>query len=164
MGDFSETRVWWPSCLLDEIMPDGRNQPQDWLAPDAMGATVVRWDDHDPDSDVAAIVAPDDIVAFVWRESRGRAEIIIFADGSWCNFNGSQAIGGIDATQFYDASDFDMSGDSIDEFTRNYADCSGPLPPDGETVTVVMARWSDEVLFQISADGKSLTPVEQANG
>lgn len=35
MVDFAHSRRWWPACLVDEIMPPGRERPEDWLSPDA---------------------------------------------------------------------------------------------------------------------------------
>ena len=81
MSDFAPTRRWWPAELMDEWMPEGRRQPQDWLSPGKDGVTLVR--DEDEAARVLVRIEPDETVEFCWHESRGGVEILLMPDGTW---------------------------------------------------------------------------------
>lgn len=173
MRDFSATRRWWPECLVDEVMPEGRTSPEAWLKPGADGVTAFLWDDEEAEQRVVATAAPGSTVAFLWYEDRGRVRVRIIADGSW-SFDGDGRAAGVpdlftgevmaelpaarveDATHFFIAGDWETCADSMDELARNFADFDPP-GPEGATVEVWMGCWSAEEAFLVSTDGKSLT-------
>jgi hypothetical protein len=179
MTDFSDTREWWPACLMDEWMPQGRRAPQDWLKPDAAGVTTFWWDESEAEPRAAGTAAPGETVAFCWHERRGRVTIRLMPGGAWSIEGDARAAhvpdlftGEVkpdlpaaridDATHFWEASDAETTADSMDEFARNYAE---PMPPaeDGDLVEVSMGRWGEE-RFTVSANGASLTPAETVDG
>ena len=179
MSDFSETRRWWPDCLVDEHMPEGRKRPEDWLAPDENGVTTVIWDEDDPHLAVAGFIKPGETAAFNWWEDRGRVEITVLPDGTWqaSDMRGAGMVDMFtgaetpmppaalieDANYFAEVTDHETAADSMDEFARYWADNDRP-GPDGERLTVVMGFWSEKVEFVVSAAGRSLTPVGGGNG
>ena len=173
MADFAHTRRWWPSFLLEEVMPEGREHPQDWLRPDAEGVTLVLWDEDEP-GNVAGTISPGETIAFSWQENRGRVTIRIMPGGTWNLAEGRCAgtsdlfsgdavaqhaptpAGSIfEANQFWEPTEWESSGDSMDEFARTRAE-NEPPAPDGDLVEVAMGFWSNDVLFTVSADGRSL--------
>lgn len=180
MADTTPIRHWWPSCLLDEVMPEGRLRPEDWLKPDADGVSTFWWDETVSDPQAAGTVRPGEVVEFCWYESRGRVDIRIMADGSW-HIDGDGRAANIpdiftgevkpdlpsarmdDATDFLIDGDWETAADSMDELARFYVDAERPVD-EGDVVDVWMARWSNGHLFRVSADGRSLTPVENHHG
>lgn len=180
MSDFSHTRRWWPSFLLEEVMPEGRENPQDWLAPDADGITTVFWDeDEDETGNTAGTISPGETVTFCWQENRGRVTIRIMPDGTWslaearCSetsdlFNGEAAAPEPfaatvhEANQFWEPDEWESCGDTMDEFARCRA-ANEPPAAEGDLVEVAMGFWSHDVMFVVSADGRSLEPVGVRN-
>lgn len=170
MTDFASTRRWWPACLVDETMPDGRKRPEDWLSPDAAGVTTIRWDDEN--ASVAGTISPGETVSFVWWEDRGSVQVTVMPDGSWIledprdggtvdMFTGKAAplapAARVDeANWFAEASDYETMSDSMDGFARSWAG-NGTIDPEGARLTVVMGFWGGGVSFAASADGRSLT-------
>ena len=172
LSDFANTRRWWPSTLMDEMMPPGRVQPQDWLAPGDDGVTLVRDADHS--SHVLARIEPGTAVEFVWHEKRGGVEILLMPDGTWSLkdprdagtldlFDGSSAppppVAYIEAANWFaEASDYETMMDSMDGFAAAYAEMDD-IEPEGRRIPVVMGRWSKHIAFRVSADGASLERV-----
>ena len=179
MADFFQNRRWWPDCLVDEWMPEGRKRPEDWLAPDENGVTTVVWDETAPELVVAGLIKPGEMVAFNWWEDRGQVEITVMPDGTWqaSDMRGAGMVDMFsgtetpvppsalieDANYFAEMSDHETAADSMDEFARNWADNDRP-GPDGERLTVVMGIWSDKVEFAVSDDGRSLVPAGGSHG
>lgn len=171
--DFSHTRLWWPGFLVDEVMPDGRATPEAWLEPDEAGVTAVYWEE---DGKLIGTLTPGETVAFIWHERRGTVTIRVMPDGSWSlddarcprttdMFDGEAAptppaADIASANWFADPGDYETMAHSIDEFAANHAENAGPLDPAGDVVAVTMGFWSEKVHFVVSADGKSLEPVE----
>jgi len=177
MADFAHTRRWWPACLVDEIMPPGRERPEDWLSPDAAGVTTIRWDDEK--ASVAGTITPGEAVTFMWWEERGSVQITIMPDGSW-NLEDPRDGGTVDmftgeavplapaarvdeANWFAEASDYETMSDSMDSFARNWA-ANDTVDPEGERLTVVMGFWHDGVAFAVSADGRALSEIGGDHG
>ena len=173
MSDFAPTRRWWPAELMDEWMPEGRRQPQDWLSPGKDGVTLVR--DEDEAARVLVRIEPDETVEFCWHESRGGVEILLMPDGTWSvddtRDTGTPDIftGDLpmprppsanieDANWFAEASDYETMAGTMDEFARAYAEMDD-IEPEGRRIPVVMGRWSKHIAFRVSADGASLERV-----
>jgi hypothetical protein len=164
-------------------MPEGRDTPQAWLAPDAAGITHIR-DELDDEARVLATLAPGETVAFVYMERLGSAEVTIMPDGTWTGgtvrdrmtvdmFDGppperpepaaSQAerIGA--ATLITLREDSDVHGDTMDEFARTIVELEPP--PEGcTTVEIDLWFWSPKQHFRISPDGASLEPCPATEG
>lgn len=178
MADFSHTRRWWPSFLLEEVMPEGREHPQDWLSPNADGVTTVFWDEDEP-GNVAGTISPGETIAFCWQENRGRVTIRVMPDGTWSLADGrcgatsdlftgeapaprAPAASIDEANQFWEPDEWESCGDSMDEFAR-YRAANEPPAPEGDLVEVAMGFWSHDVLFTVSADGRSLERIGVVN-
>lgn len=174
--DCSHTRLWWPSFLVDELMPDGRATPEAWLAPDGAGVTAVYWEE---DGKLIGTLAPGETVGFIWHEKRGTVTIRVMPDGTWSleaarcpatadMFDGAPmpqppAADIASASWFADPNDYDTVVHSMDEFASNHARYTGPVDPAGDDVVVEMGFWSEKILFVVSADGKSLQPAGEGN-
>lgn len=171
MTDFSDTRRWWPSFLLDEVMPEGRERPEDWLSPAENGVTTIHWDEER--DQVAGTISPGETVAFNWHEDRGVVTIRIMPDGTW-SLEDARCSGTVDlftgdrplpppasaieeATHFWEPDEWESCGDTMDEFARCRADFVPP-DPEGDLVEVAMGFWSDDMRFVVSADGRALRP------
>lgn len=170
MADFSHTRRWWPHELMDEIMPPGRERPQDWLKPDDDGVTTIHWDDDAAEERIACTIEPGSEAVFVWFEYRGEVDVIIKPDGTWSIDDRDTGTPDLftgkvrpvpprarieDANWFALPDDFETMMDSMDGFAECHAQAES-IDPDGERVTVKMAYWSEGETFRVSADGKSL--------
>lgn len=171
-------RQWWPAEIADEVMPPGRATPQAWLSPGPDGVTRAK-DEDDPQGGVIITLSPGQVLAFVYQEKRGSADVTIMPDGTWKGpgerdrltidmFDGppperpepdaSQGERIAAANAFFGGDDNDWMGDTMDEFARNFADAYRPLDPAGQLAEVDLYYWSPEHWFQVSADGASLTP------
>lgn len=170
-------RRWYPFELAqDEILPDWEATPQAWLRPGAGSATIVR----DDDDVIILTIMPGEKVAFLYVENRGSTEITVMPDGTWKGA-GERDLATIDmfegppperpapdasdaariaaANLFFWSDDNEMSGGTMDEFAREWADMDPP-GADGELVEVDMYFWSDRIWFEVSADGANLTPCD----
>lgn len=180
LQSFLHTREWWPADLLDEHMPPGRARPEAWLAPDETGVTLIHADD-DEDKTVVATIEPGAEVSFCWQEDRGSVEITIMPGGAWklddprdaftldlFKPEAVEATTPIElppsariaaATWFGWRDDYECQGDTMDELAEGFADF-GRIEPEGLRITVDMGFWSDAVKFRVSADGRSLEPID----
>lgn len=185
LPEFVHTRRWWPADLMDETMPPGQSQPQGWLKPEADGVTRVR-DNLDDDKKVILEIKPGEVVAFCWHEDRGEVEVTMLPDGTW-KLDDMRDGRTIDmfrphepmqprqadtlpmrrieaANQFIWEEDWESQADTLDELVRSMADMDPP-EPEGTRITIEMGFWSNEKLqFRVSADGKTLKPVDSAEG
>ncbi|TPL30218.1 hypothetical protein [Mesorhizobium sp. B2-4-7] len=180
LSSFRSTRRWWPSALFDEQMPPGRAQPQDWLKPDLSGITIIR-DEDDPEAGILATMLPGEIAEFVWHERRGSVEILLMLDGTWSladprddrtidmfrpepetpaeptELPPSARIAA--ANWFAWEEDYETMADTMDGFAQAFA-YMDPPDAEGSRITVDMGYWCDGVKFRVSADGKSLEPID----
>nr|WP_295465293.1 hypothetical protein [Mesorhizobium sp.] len=176
-GHSAPSREWWPDALVDEVMPAGRATPQAWLAPGRDGVTRAK-DEDDTEGGVIITLSPGEVLAFVYSEKRGSAEITVMPDGTWKGpgerdrftidmFDGpppprpepDASVGDriAAANAFFGGDENEWMGDTMDEFARNFADTERP-GPEGTLTEVDMYFWSPPHWFQVSADGASLSP------
>lgn len=167
-------RRWWPGFLLDEIMPEGCASPDAWLAPDENGVTTLR--DCDGES-LLGTISPGEALTFNYYEPRGGLTIRVLPDGTWVGpeprdrrtidmFDGpppepkDDPAGPGDANQFWSDDDWDMQGDTIEEFARCYAEMES-IEEEGALVDLRAGYWSPDFRFTVSADGKRLIAVTE---
>jgi hypothetical protein len=172
MSYFRADRRYWPSQLVDEVMPVGRRRAEDWLDPDDDGETIVL-----EGGEPVAHFSPGQTITFDWMEPRGHTVIELAADGSWSGarlrdrdtvdmFEGGQSGAPSEepsaadrianANWFAEASDYETMMDTMDAFARELAAMCVP-DSDGSRVDVAMAFWSDtHETYLVSADGRAL--------
>jgi len=164
-------RQWYPSILLDEILPEHCDRPEGWLAPDAEGRTEIRFDPEQKEP--TAIWAPGEVVSFCFFRHLGQVNIGIAPDGSLTRahrcgqtpdmFDGAPTVAletGIpdDANWFWSIEESDIGAETIEEFAGHYAETFHFAEP--SDALVGMGHWSHDILFTIGADGRSLLPAE----
>ena len=78
-----DSAKWWPSEMVDEVMPPGREKPEDWLhGPSGLILHVEEGDDDDAKAPVL-LLEDGTIIEFVNCTKYGDAELSLRADGSW---------------------------------------------------------------------------------
>ncbi|MDS1135603.1 hypothetical protein [Nitratireductor indicus] len=171
--DFSDTRQWWPSYLMGEVMPAGRARPEDWLRPDGDGKTTVL--EEDDEDRILMTIEPGEVVEFCWHERRGSVSILLMPNGSWelCApadagtidmFTGqattpNPAASIDDANWFAEQSDYETMMDTMDDFASAYA-AMGDIEAEGREIVVDAGFWSNGIAFRVSTDGKHLEAIQ----
>lgn len=166
-------RLWYPTLLIDDVLPEGRKSPEAWL--DFLHMSL---DDRDECEDILARhFTAGDQIRFQWCENHGTMTLAIDRNGNLSQpvrcqktadmFDGTVAsaqVGdtipaGINSFWHYDTESF---GETAEEFAVDFAANAGSHGfDDGDPVDVEVdvAVWSETLTFLISADGRSLTPV-----
>ena len=69
-------RKWLPTDYQDEMIPELRASPDDWIVNG--GSVAGMWEDDEPTP-----VAEGEVVKFDWCEHLGRAKLVVSHDGTW---------------------------------------------------------------------------------
>lgn len=159
------SRLWYPTFLIDEVLPIGRASAEAWL-PFITGADGRTQQ---------PMFNPGDEVSFKWREWFGIISIRILPSGLIATtlrcphtndlFDGEQHHPrstkefAADANSFWCLGDSEIWSDTIEGFAQDYAyHCINPDETDGQDVDIDTAHWSGTIKFTISPDGQSLIP------
>lgn len=140
------TRTWWPADWADEIMPPGRDAPDGFII-DADGHYWLGYAFDAPDAShqekryFSEGLDAGDIVEFVCCDDCGEVAVTLMPDGTYT------VAGTVPerVTHFSIGGDPDTLADSIPAFVKNWIEVDGRAPEQPETVTVVMAWWSDHI-------------------
>lgn len=167
-------RLWYPAALVDEDLPDGRESPEAWLN----FLQAIDADDEVEDQEeqsLARLYAPGDEIPFHWMERRGFVTLRIHGSGTLHTSmrcadtpdmfepEVSAAVNQLDTSvNSYWHNDSEIYAETAEEFAEYWTQ-GGIANWDEfgfEEVEVDTAIWSPEIRFRISADGKTLMPVE----
>lgn len=163
-------RLWYPAVLVDEELPVGRESPEAWL--------LFLLDDEENDEDertLAQLYAPGDEIPFHWMERRGIVTLRIHASGTLHTpMRCAETLDMFDPERpayetplctevnsfwHYDSETYAQSAEEFAEYWTQGGVAN--WDEDGfDEVEVDTAIWSDEIRFRLSADGKSLTLIE----
>lgn len=147
----SEKR-WLPEFLLDEVIPELRAKPEDWLI---TGVDHDFWITDDQDEDGPGLrLLPGETASFQWFRSFGTVTFTVHPDGTY-----SSAVPlPPEANHFADVDDVETMMDTPQDFARAWAEMvfDGDEAAESLEVEVNVYQWSDPVTFRliICADGK----------
>lgn len=154
-------KLWCPAFLVDEITPEPRARPENWLSesPETVTAEPMRrWRvGADGDGTHRALGLGDEI-DFMTFQAYGEVEFVIRADGS---FTASSPIPP-NANCFHEVGDIDTFMETAEGFAREYAANAFIYSSDDDaetlTVDVFVYRWSAPIHLRLTlaADG---TPI-----
>ncbi len=149
MADLTSLRRWVPSIFIEDICPNPRARPEDWIATHPNGAKWLFSDDVCEQQPVRVDIG--DIVRFNWVVDHGTFEITLHPNGSWsCDDALPEGANG-----FMEPSDTDTYAETMDEFASNYV-AVGRNTED-EPCYVKVLTWSDDLYFRLhKADGSKL--------
>lgn len=141
-----------PEDYLDEMSPDRRASPNDWVKGRADGSYIlVGWDeamDDDPDDSDPRVLSDGDIVLFAWSRTHGMADITIAADGKWTAARPLPAP--VENEQMMCAifCDWETATTSVEELAQSYLENH----PAGGEEPLVYYSWSNKgVPFEFRA-------------
>lgn len=146
----SEKR-WLPDLLIDEVIPEPRERPEDWLI---AGANHDFWitDDQDEDGPCLRLV-PGETAVFNWFRSFGTTTFTVHPDGT---FSSTVPLPP-EANHFADVDDFETMMETPQDFARAWAEVVFGNDKDADplNVEVNVYQWSAPVTFRlvICADG-----------
>lgn len=130
--------LWVPEFLIDEVSPEPRAQPDDWIIGRKLftETVIVGEDAVGEEEEATRSFLPGDLVEFCSFQNFGTVEVTIAADGSF------EAHGPVHprVTHFFVDRDTDTLAMSLDEFARNWAANVGLAEP--ERLTVEHYTWS----------------------
>ena len=152
-------REWWPAFMQDECMPPGRQSAAAWL----------RYADHN--RDVVEIGSADDwpterdrmhpvgaVVDFVYCDDLGEITISLKPDGRYdCKEpvpDGANAV--------WVAFDVETLSDDLQTIVDMLIEDG--IHPDGETVRIRCARWSESIPHRIMASETGLVALPLTAG
>lgn len=150
-------RLWYPAALVDEDLPTGRESPEAWL--------LLLLDDEENDEDertLARLYAPGDEIPFHWQEHRGLVTLRIHASGTLHTpMRCAETPLDTEVNSFWHY-DSETYAETAEEFAEYWTQGGvANWDEDGfDEVEVDTAIWSPEIRFRLSADGRSLAPVE----
>jgi hypothetical protein len=162
----TEPRKWWPESYVDEITPEGRSSPSDWL----------RLTEHDPfkldrcwQNGQDTPLAAGQVVNFVYADDLGTIRLTINPDSTYLVNGAKPPIPGqVDffraetpnaplppfsrANAFWVVGDPDTYADDISQFVADYLH-NEPLE-EPRVETVALAYWSDSIPHAFVVDDK----------
>lgn len=141
-------RLWVPEILFDEVTPEPRPMPEDWLFKDANGKYWVGADPTDPTW--AIDVAAYETVLFCFVRRWGTATFTIHPDGSFTTSIPLPA----SANTFCDVSDWETVMDTPEKFAAAWAEMifAGDENTEPLDVEVYVHEWSDDRPFRLVVD------------
>ena len=153
----SGERTYWPEFLVDEIMPDGHDSPNDWIGNppniDADGCLIVGTD-H-----LTRSVAVGDVLNFCWCEPRGMlVPVTFFADGSYEVTGGEPD----DYMTCWAPADIDSISNTLKDLAEYIVDVEDLQLGDDVEHPVTFSKWSvDAEPWQLirTGEGLSFTPL-----
>ncbi|ACL57886.1 hypothetical protein [Methylobacterium nodulans] len=132
---------------MDEINPDGRRSPDEWLCrlDDGVWAVGIKDPGEDLEMWRAKVIKPGDVVLFEACLTTPSFDLTVDEDGG---YRPSEAPGG--ATHFWMNGDSDTVCDSLAMMAEYIRECE-----DAGTYTVDGMAWSDHRFrFEIGPDGQ----------
>lgn len=167
-------RLWYPAALVDEDLPTGRESPEAWLT--FLQATDDQDEDEGQDERaLARLYGPGDEIPFHWMERRGLVTLRIHASGTLHTpmrcaetpdmFDPGRPAcevpldTGVNSFWHYDS---EIYAETAEEFAEYWTQGGVANWDEGgfDEVEVDTAVWSPGIRFRLSADGRSLAPVE----
>lgn len=158
-------RNWYPSFLIDEVLPVGRPSAEAWLpallthrAPFERGwdrprsGDVIDFQYYEPRGNIEVTINPDASVSVTQRCPETK-DMFSGTPGGTVNENAE-----IDppANSFWDLESETLAG-SLEEFAEYYLALDTIDEP--VSVTVTATYWSDKISFRISDDCQFLIPI-----
>lgn len=154
-------KKWWPTALVDEVLPVGTFAPDDWIVGPADGEWVLGPQAREEAREYGClIVQAGDEVGFTWMEPRGSAKMLIYPDATW-QLEGDQPC---DFSHFYDEDDWLNDGDDLDYFARLQHDNEGLSEGDNPLcINLIFIKWgSSRFRLQVKERRAKFVPIEEA--
>ncbi len=139
MSDEANPRLWWPSHLTDEVTPQPRMKPEDWLHEQDDGSYLfgsVEADEEERFPDAEQTVDIGDTLAFTYLDQLGRHAITVRSDGTHSSVNIPE-----DFTYVGEVGEPESISDTLADLVAAIA---GRMSPgEDETADIEFLRWGD---------------------
>jgi hypothetical protein len=147
-------RKWIPTVYCDEVCPEARATPQDWLVflPGDVYGLEAAWSDDDG---ATVVIAPGETVSFMWLVELGSDTLTINADGTWSTLRPQPDTPPGGSLSVWEMGDFETMMDSLSEFAYEQMSCD----PKAREIDICYCAWSREETPFVLRDGK-LAPAE----
>ncbi len=142
VADVYPRRDWWPAELLDEVMPPGRRDPDEWLIGSQGDIYAIANGEEASEGDgdgVLMRIRPRDLVKFCYVDRFGTIGVTFRPDGTYLT-HGTLPSG---YNYCWLDDDHDSAASGLEELA-SFMVLNGILG-EGERHAVQFAYWSDEV-------------------